>query len=90
MCPEDFDSFIDASNITSMTLQIHFLALEIMMRPWLRFGNVTFRQTNDQVMRNTLRSFLRNAPTVDRAQFEDLVCWPLKYHREVASGYGGQ
>ncbi|KAM0723465.1 hypothetical protein Q7P37_000451 [Cladosporium fusiforme] len=87
MDPCEFDHFTTSSNMTAVVLQVHFLALELMMRPWLQKYNIAFHQTHNRVLKNTSLSFTSTASAADVVCFEKLVSWPrefLEVGRDVA------
>lgn len=92
----DFDAFTDPSNLTAMALQVHFLALESMMRPWLETGNLSFPcgsssfrssylRSDNNLFRNTMQSFHGAISANDAALVECLVRWP----RQMLGDSGG-
>lgn len=79
MDPLEFDHFTNRYNMTGVALQVHFLALEMAMRPWLKVGNVAFHQHHNDVLRNTVGSFLGGGSSDDAERFERLISWPRSY-----------
>lgn len=49
------------------------------MRPWLKVGNVAFHQHHNDVLRNTVGSFLGGGSVDDAERFERLISWPKRY-----------
>lgn len=76
---EHFEHFTDRTNMAGIVLQVHFLALEMAMRPWLKVGRLAFHQSDNNVMLNTLGSFVGSGLVDDAARFERLVRWPKAF-----------
>lgn len=79
MDPLEFDHFTNRYNMTGVVLQVHFLALEMAMRPWLKVGNVAFHQHHNHVLRNTVGSLFGGGSVEDAERFERLISWPRRY-----------
>lgn len=70
MPSSDFAIFTDHENNTSVVLQAHFLAIEALLRPWLK------TEMNDNMTRNGLTALPASA-TVGGCSNE-MVRWPVR------------
>jgi hypothetical protein len=75
MSPEDFENFNGSQRLTLLVLQAHFLALEIVVRPWLQASG-SFVNGDSKLLRYVLEQFPRESTTVDAAMSMQLIWWP--------------
>lgn len=75
MSPENFEHFNGTLRLTLLVLQAHFLALEIVVRPWLQ-ATGSFVNGDSKLLRNILQHFPRESTTVDAALSLQLISWP--------------
>jgi len=75
MSPDDFEHFNGTLRLTLLVLQAHFLALEIVVRPWLQASG-SFVNGDSKLLRGVLDQFPRESTTVDAATSLELIWWP--------------
>jgi hypothetical protein len=75
MSPEDFENFNGSQRLTLLVLQAHFLALEIVVRPWLQASG-SFVNGDSKLLRYVLEQFPRESTTIDAAMSMQLIWWP--------------
>jgi hypothetical protein len=81
MPPENFEHFNGMSGMVRLpllVLQAHFLALEIIVRPWLQASG-SFKNGDSKLLRTVLQHFPRESPDdgIDAALSLQLVSWPM-------------
>lgn len=78
-CPPEEFEFFNGTNgtirLTLLVLQAHFLAFEVITRPWLQASR-SFNNGDSELLRGVLRQFPRESPTVDAELSLRLVAWP--------------
>lgn len=74
MPSEDFAIFTNEGNTTSVVLQAHFLAIEALLRPWLK------TEMNESLTRNGLTALPASA-TIEGCAGE-MVRWPVRMLEE--------
>lgn len=75
MSPEDFEHFNGTLRLPLLVLQAHFLALEIVVRPWLQ-ATGSFKSGDSKLLRTVLQHFPKEAPGIDAALSMQLISWP--------------
>lgn len=75
MPPEQFEYFNGTLRLELLVLQAHFLALEIVVRPWLQaYGS--FKDGDSKLLRNVLAHFPLETPTINASLSMQLISWP--------------
>jgi len=75
MSSEDFEQFNGTLRLTLLVLQAHFLALEIVVRPWLQASG-SFVNGDSKLLRNVLEHFPRESASVSADLSLELIKWP--------------
>jgi len=75
MSAEDFENFNGTLRLTLLVLQAHFLALEIVVRPWLQASG-SFVNGDSKLLRNVLDHFPRESASVNADLSLELIKWP--------------
>jgi hypothetical protein len=73
MPPDDFAIFTNATNTTSVVLQAHFLAIEVVLKPWL-----DTEVERDSGQRDGLTALPSSGTLTGDGPSNQLVRWPLK------------
>lgn len=73
--PEQFEFFNGAPRLTLLVLQAHFLAFEVVTRPWLQASG-GFSTGDSKLLRNVLKQFPKESTTVNAELSLRLVAWP--------------
>lgn len=81
---EDFEHFSNSHSLTSFVLQAHFLALEVLVRPWLDVETPNRRSSN-RLLRNLLQAFAASTHGYDDKMSHALVAWPRQLLEEDPS-----
>jgi hypothetical protein len=80
----DFAVFTNNTDATSVVLQAHFLAVEVLLRPWLLSQ---FADRVEDGRRNGLMALPASATLSPPGPPEELVKWPLKILRKSAEEF---
>lgn len=75
MPAEQFEYFNGMVRLELLVLQAHFLALEIVVRPWLQ-ATGSFKDGDSKLLRTVLTHFPLETPTISAAQSMQLISWP--------------
>jgi hypothetical protein len=80
MPPENFEHFNGTNGdirLPLLVLQAHFLALEIIVRPWLQ-ATGSFKDGDSKLLRTVLQHFPRESleDGIDEALSLQLISWP--------------
>jgi hypothetical protein len=75
MDPDQFEHFNGSVRIPLLVLQAHFLAFEIVLRPWLQASGA-FVNGDSKLLRNVLQQFPRQDPNIDAELSMQLISWP--------------
>lgn len=76
--PEEFEYFNGTNGgvrLTLLVLQAHFLAFEVVTRPWLQASG-SFRNGDSKLLRGVLDQFPKESPTVSAEMSLQLIAWP--------------
>jgi len=75
MAPDQFEYFNGAVRTPLLVLQAHFLAFEIVLRPWLQASGA-FVNGDSKLLRTVLQQFPREDSNIDAALSMQLISWP--------------
>jgi hypothetical protein len=75
MAPDQFEYFNGSVGTPLLVLQAHFLAFEIVLRPWLQASGA-FVNGDSKLLRNVLQQFPREDSTIDAELSMQLISWP--------------
>jgi hypothetical protein len=75
MAPDQFEYFNGSVRTPLLVLQAHFLAFEIVLRPWLQASGA-FVNGDSKLLRNVLQQFPREDSTIDADMSMQLISWP--------------
>lgn len=84
MPTEDFAHFTDPTNVTGLVLQAHFLALELLIRPW---RNRECLERHDNHDRDTPGAISSCSFSMDQAAVK-LMEWPLAFIEASRQDFG--
>jgi hypothetical protein len=75
MAPDQFEYFNGSVRTPLLVLQAHFLAFEIVLRPWLQASGA-FVNGDSKLLRNVLQQFPREDSTINADMSMQLISWP--------------
>ena len=75
MEPDQFEYFNGSVRIPLLVLQAHFLAFEIVLRPFLQASGA-FVNGDSKLLRNVLQQFPREDSHIDAELSMQLISWP--------------
>jgi hypothetical protein len=75
MAPDQFEYFNGPVRTPLLVLQAHFLAFEIVLRPWLQASGA-FVNGDSKLLRNVLQQFPREDSTINADMSMQLISWP--------------
>lgn len=75
MGAEEFDYFSNSRNLTSFVLQVHFLALDVIVRPWLETETPN-RRSGNRLLRNSMQAFESSLSGRTSVLPQELLEWP--------------
>jgi len=75
MSPDQFEYFNGSIRTPLLVLQAHFLAFEIVLRPWLQASGA-FVNGDSKLLRNVLQQFPREDSNIDAELSIQLISWP--------------